>query len=108
MGLTKWNRIHWLVATSLLLALVGAAVLRAGQASRVWAQVSNHFDLGWHVLSGGGGERASTNYQLDDVLGQGVDGRSASAAYQLDPGFWTAGRVAQTCTVYLPLAVGLD
>ncbi len=71
------------------------------------AQVSTHFDLGWHLLSGGGGARRSATYQLDDVLGQWPDGRSASDHYQVDPGFWTAGRVAlpppaQTARIFMP------
>ena len=31
-------------------------------ASAVVAQVSTNFDLSWHLLSGGGGSRSSTNY----------------------------------------------
>jgi hypothetical protein len=55
----------------------------------VLAQVSTNFDLGWHVLSGGGGSRSSTNYQIDDVLGQWADRTSASTNYQVEPGFWS-------------------
>ena len=42
----------WLTISLGLLALGGV----------VLAQVSTNFDLGWHVLSGGGGSRSSTNY----------------------------------------------
>ena len=69
----------WLVIFVAALAL-GVVVL---------AQVSTNFDLGWHVLSGGGGSKSSTNYQIDDVLGQWADSTSSSTNYQVEPGFWS-------------------
>ena len=72
------------------------------------AQISPHFDLGWHLLSGGGGPRSSAHYQIDDVLGQWPDGLSSSAHYQIDPGFWHVGRAVEAWHLYLPLALGPD
>jgi hypothetical protein len=60
----------------------------------VLAQVSTNFDLSWHVLSGGGGSRSSTNYQIDDVLGQWADRTSSSTNYQVEPGFWSGAGAA--------------
>ena len=73
----------------------------------VLAQVSAHFDLTWHVLSGGGGMRQSHHYQIDDVLGQwsGAD-ISTSAHYRIDPGFWHVGVELELNRLYLPMAAG--
>ena len=67
------------------------------------AQLSQGYDFHWHLLSGGGGRRESTHYQIDDVLGQWVDNRTASVHYQLDPGFWYAGRDIELENLYLPV-----
>ena len=69
----------------------------------VLAQVSSHFDLGWDLLSGGGGARSSSHYQIDDVLGQWPDGLAGSVHYQIDPGFWHAGREVEPEYLYLPI-----
>ena len=69
----------------------------------VLAQLSAHYDTGWHLLSGGGGLRNSAHYQIDDVLGQWPDGRFSSARYQIDPGFWHRGGVYLVNRTYLPL-----
>jgi hypothetical protein len=62
-----------------------AALLLTGA---VLAQVSTNFDLSWHLLSGGGGSRSSTQYQVDDSLGQWAAQPSSSATYEIAPGFW--------------------
>jgi hypothetical protein len=80
----------------LLLLLLAVAV-------PVLAQLSAHVDADWHVLSGGGGSRNSHHFQIDDVLGQWPDGRSTSAIYQVDPGFWYSGRVHDGKRTYLPV-----
>lgn len=85
----------WILALFLALALI----------IPVLAQVSPNFDLGWHALSGGGGSRQSTHYQIDDVLGQWPDGLSSSANYQIDPGFWHVGRVIEPRRLYLPVVL---
>lgn len=91
-------RKHWLFALLILLSilLLAAPLLVQGLA---------RFDLNWHVLSGGGGPRASAVFQIDDVLGQWPDGRSSSARYQIDPGFWHAGRLPKARRFYLPVTV---
>jgi hypothetical protein len=71
-------------------ALIRLAGLLTGLALTVTvlAQVSTHFDLGWHLLSGGGGSRNSTSYRIDDSLGQWLSGSSSSENAELAPGFW--------------------
>ena len=71
-------------------------------AAPLLAQISAHYNLTWHALSGGGGLRSSPHYQLDDVLGLWPDGRSSSTHYQLDPGYWHKGRVIDT-HLYFPV-----
>jgi hypothetical protein len=53
----------------------------------VLAQSSAQFDLGWHVLSAGGGKRSSSNYQLADALGQWAAGTSSKSSFKIEPGF---------------------
>lgn len=50
-------------------------------------QVSEHYDLHWSVLSGGGGVRASAASGLHDALGQSMGAVSNSAAYRIEGGF---------------------
>ncbi len=80
-------------------------VLIAALAGPLLAQISIHFDLGWHVLSGGGGTRTSDRYQIADVLGQWPDGLTKSAHYRIDPGFWFAGREMEPECIYLPVVL---
>jgi hypothetical protein len=84
------------IITILLLALI--LVL----AAPLLAQISARYDLTWPILSGGGGPRSSPNFYIDDALGQWPDGRSTSPNYQLDPGFFHAGRVLKNQSLYLP------
>lgn len=91
------NSLRLFIFLLLLAAILTAPVL---------AQLSPHFDLDWSVLSGGGGQRSSNQFEVDDVLGQWPDGLSRSANYQIDPGFWTSGRAAQGESLYLPLVLG--
>ena len=74
----------WLTILLGILGLTGA----------VLAQVSTHFDLSWNLLSGGGGSRSSTHYQVDDSLGQWAERSSSSAGYRIEPGFWYGVAVA--------------
>jgi len=46
------------------------------------------FDLGWHVIVGGGGHASSANYAVHGSIGQPAVGESSSAASQLSTGFW--------------------
>ena len=60
------------------------------------AQVSTHFDLSWHTLSGGGGNRSSSGYRVDDALGGWAAGTSGNPNYKIEPGFlYGATDVAQ-------------
>jgi hypothetical protein len=52
------------------------------------AQVSPNFDLSWFVFSGGG-DRQSTNYVIQDSLGEWVGDVSTSANTQIASGFVT-------------------
>ena len=74
----------------------------------ILAQVSPHFDLGWHLLSGGGGPRSSASYRIDDALGQWPDGSAGSAHYRIDPGFFPARRMAKTWHLYLPINLSAE
>lgn len=91
-----WN------ALARLAALLGTLLLSAV----VLAQVSTHFDLSWHLLSGGGGSSSSAHYRADDALGQWVAGTSGSTHYEIGSGFW-AGALESPCTVPL-LGVTID
>jgi hypothetical protein len=75
--------------------LVGLTVLvvALALAGIALAQVSTNFDLGWHLLSGGGGSRGSASHQIDDTLGQWAGGSSESATNVIAPGFWSAAVV---------------
>lgn len=90
------NRIHILISLLLLVGLLAAPAM---------AQISPHFDLSWSLLSGGGGYRSSSHYQIDDVLSQWPDGQSRSDHYQIDPGFWHVGRVMEPSRLYMPLVL---
>jgi hypothetical protein len=52
------------------------------------AQTSGSFDLSWHVLAGGGGQAASTNYAMNGTLGQAAAGFSDNASYGMQSGYW--------------------
>jgi hypothetical protein len=78
------NVLKWLVG-------IGACVIVAGVA---FAQVSDHFDLSWHLLSNGGGRRSSATYQLDDSLGQLAGSVSGGPTYEIRPGFWQGDTAA--------------
>ncbi len=87
---------RWLFIGLLILTVAGA----------VLAQVSPNFDLGWHVLSGGGGSRGSAEYQIDDTLGQWPGGAAGSAHYQVAPGFWQPSRLIDKAQrIYAPLVI---
>jgi hypothetical protein len=55
------------------------------------------FDLGWHVIAGGGGHSSSADYALDGSLGQPAAGRLSGGDYRLGAGFWP-GICAETPT----------
>lgn len=75
------NRRQLLIVTGGLVAvwLLAAGALAASLAG---------FDLGWHVIAGGGGRSSSADYALSGSAGQPAVGRLSSANYRLSAGFW--------------------
>ena len=71
----------------IVLACLAVALALTGV---VLAQISGNFDLSWNFIGSGGGQRESTNYQVDDSLGLVAVGTSNSAGYGVSPGFWNA------------------
>ena len=86
----------------LLLLVFVLGLLAAGP---VLAGLEANTDVSWDVLSGGGGQRGSQHFQIDDALGQWPDGQSSSEKFQIDPGYWTSGRVQEERHTFLPLAL---
>ncbi len=77
----------------LLLSLAGTAV----------AQVSPHFDAAWSRLASGGGERASTNYGTQDILGVWITEAPASNNFQIVTDFyWEGDELTTNQKLYLP------
>jgi hypothetical protein len=75
-------------------------------ATIVWAQVSANFDLSWTILAGGGGQRQSANYLVQDTLGQWAGDISGCGWREVQPGFWYGVVMASPpCKVSLPLAL---
>jgi hypothetical protein len=65
------------------LILVGLLCL----AGIVCAQVSEHYDLSWHVIGGGGSAMDSASYVMRSTVGQLI-GLSSSENYQVGAGYW--------------------
>ncbi len=72
--------------SQLLVRIVSTLVALLGT-SAVLAQSSANFDLHWNALGSGGGQRASTNFVLQDTIGQSAPGTSASAGFVVQSGF---------------------
>ncbi|HFC12227.1 MAG TPA: hypothetical protein ENJ56_05230 [Anaerolineae bacterium] len=70
---------------------------------QVGAQSSANYNVGWHVIAGGGGSVASANYRVDGTIGQGIAATDAasSASYRVSSGYWVP-------MSGVPTAVGLD
>jgi CSLREA domain-containing protein len=75
------NRRQLLIMTG---GLVAVWLLVAG----ALAASLDGFDLGWHVIAGGGGHASSADYVLDSSVGQPAAGTLSSADYRLGAGFW--------------------
>jgi hypothetical protein len=56
------------------------------------------FDLGWHVIAGGGGPSSSADYALDGSAGQPAAGTLSGGDYTLGGGFWGGGAAEVTPT----------
>ena len=71
----------------------------------VWAQISTNFDLSWRVVAGGGGERQSANYRVQDTLGQWVGDILSCGWREAQAGFWYGVVLAPPpqCKVSVPL-----
>ncbi|MCK4734596.1 MAG: hypothetical protein KAT65_19225 [Methanophagales archaeon] len=68
---------------AIVLILVGLLCLT----SIAFAQVSETYDLSWHVIGGGGGQMDSASYAMRSTAGQ-IIGLSSSDNYQLGAGYW--------------------
>jgi hypothetical protein len=96
-----------------LLALGGSALGLARGA--VLAQVSDNYDLSWHVLAPGGREgMTSGSHAVHGTLGQFAIGPAASGATSVGSGYWAGvaraggGQMVVSYQVYLPLIVRSD
>jgi hypothetical protein len=85
------SRRQLLMATG---SLVAVWLLVAG----AWAASLAGFDLGWHVIVGGGGRSSSANYAVDGSIGQPAVGESSSVGSQLSAGFWPGAIVVLSPT----------
>ena len=85
----------------MILAALTCLLLLSTAGLVVRAQSSARFNLDWHVVGSGGGESASSNYQVNGTIGQGVASPPAvaSANYIVSSGYWF---VETEVTVYLP------
>lgn len=84
--------------------VLAALLLVAGIAA---AQVSQNYDLSWHVVGGGGAPVASSAHQVNGTLGQLAIGPAGSAGqHSIGSGYWYGvHREAPGCKIYLPLVV---
>ncbi|MCL4832283.1 MAG: fibronectin type III domain-containing protein [Caldilineaceae bacterium] len=74
--MNRIRKLSYVIGIFLAIALTGAAL----------GQISTNFDLRWWALSSGGDARQSTNYRIDDSLGQIVDA-AVSGNYRVESGF---------------------
>jgi hypothetical protein len=56
---------------------------------------AQNYHIDWYVIGSGGGHSASGSYQLDGTIGQPIVGKSSSASYTLDAGFWVGATSQQ-------------
>lgn len=80
------------------------------------AQVSPSFDLSWSAFTGGGGQRQSANFALEDALGQTAGAITTSPSAQIQGGFvggltfgpeaGDAYELDDTCSLATALTVG--
>jgi hypothetical protein len=83
------------------LLLAGHAVHRSSGVAQ--AQVSDHYDLSWHVIASGGTRMESAGgHTLWGTTGQAVTGTMYSSGHFLCSGFWCADAAARY-RIYLPL-----
>jgi hypothetical protein len=68
---------------------------------QAWAAPA--FEAVWSRLASGGGERAASHYEVQDILGQWLSSSPAGTNAQVVTDFFWAGDTGQQ--VYLPLVV---
>jgi type II secretory pathway pseudopilin PulG len=102
-----------ILSVALLLTLAGGTALRLAQ-DTVLAQTSAHYDLSWHVLSGGGREgMTSGSHTVHGTLGQLAIGPGTGSQTLVGSGYWcgvqqAAGGSApgpEGYQVYLPIVL---
>jgi hypothetical protein len=93
------NRRVW---AFVLLGMLAVLTVAGG----VLAASADSFDLGWHVVAGGGGVSSSAGYALHGTAGQPAAGVLSGGGYVLGSGFWGGGEVVHgTIRVYLPVVM---
>jgi hypothetical protein len=60
------------------------------------AAFAQNYRVDWYVIGSGGGHSQSASYSVDGTIGQPLLGRSISASYIVDAGFWM-GAVGPRC-----------
>ena len=85
-----------------LVASLAASILAGG----VLAASPAAFDLGWHVVAGGGGVSTSAGYALHGTAGQQAAGVLSGEDYLLGSGFWGGGEVVRSMLrIHLPVVL---
>ncbi|MFZ6030629.1 MAG: hypothetical protein ACOYYS_23225 [Chloroflexota bacterium] len=90
--------------TKLAVSLAALALLLFASiaASVAFAQTSHHFSAVWSRFASGGGERQSTHYQAQDILGQWVSESPSSTNAQVVTNFFYDDALPK---LYLPIIV---
>ncbi len=93
---------RWIIAALLLVLLAATPGLVAGIAP-VGAQSGPSFNLGWHVIAGGGAPVTSAHYAVNATMGQTVASPPPLAGdhYVVSGGFWFS--LLDRIELFLPL-----
>jgi hypothetical protein len=59
--------------------------------------IAQNYQIDWYVMASGGGEMASTSYNINGTAGQPIVGKSQSSSYIIESGFWVGSGVAGGC-----------
>ena len=59
------------------------------------------YQIDWWVIGSGGGTSQSANYQLSGTVGQPIVGRSSSANYSIEAGFWVGAAAGPSGCEYV-------
>ena len=71
------------LSSLLIFLLVGSTIYS-------FAMSSTNYSILWDVVDGGGGNRNSTNYIINDSAAQSDIGTASSSNYQVEIGYWAA------------------